>query len=892
MNDPINSQTSHLSDSDREVGVVPLMKTKTNHIPDFGEVIEVQNQSDYHETNKKLGKTLNSEEKNSIDESPKKTNFSISPLRILFVYKFVKLFIEILKYRVYYRNYKNLKNFHLTIINDLCVWQESLLTASKKKKIISTSKSFFSQTKVLNILSRIIRKIKNLINRKYPVISCNNRFFLAWKFFIFIITFFLLIIIPLFYCYDVNDNKSTIFYEITSIIEKSVSFLFLADIIINLNHTFYENGSEIKNRKKIIIFYLKSTFIYDLTSILGVYLMYKNDSIFQILILFKIKSLSSYLNSIENFLLSNFLEGLVKILIQMTKILYVAHILSCIFNLLSNQLIKNGHYSNSWILENNLLNSDWIEKYTNAYYWAITTLTTVGYGDITPKNNIEKIFSIFVMLLGSGMFAYNLNKLSNIFNDISKDQTEYNANLKILNLMMRRKNLNSELQNKVRNYFHYINKTENKKQLEKENEIFLKLSEDLQKEIVLNSNAAILKQSKFFCNNFSEEFLQNIVFKMKSKLFSPDEIIFEDFDSNPCIFFIAQGKAKIMYNNKFEGKKEYPIYELKAGETIGELNLISNDENKLICKSNTFSSLYLISRNDFLKTLDRFPDDKEKFHMIKDSIMLYRNYDMLFKKCKLCNSSHHLTEKCNLVVYQLYNAKILGQYINQIQTSKNKERIKYLRSIGKKKFVYFGKSEETESLFSIIKSRKEIEKGVDTYYPLKSLEINEKYQSFSDPSDKTEKTEKDKPSERAEKSFKTYLKSLKNNLFIDTQFKVRREEESGSILDKISSFDENDSPLRKDNASKISKINKKIYKESEIFDFSFDQYKNFISYFPHNNLKSVLRKSNLSLSAIKSRQKRIGRNFVQTDKRKIFETSKRLFKANKEMLNWGGKKNL
>jgi voltage-gated potassium channel Kch len=33
-------------------------------------------------------------------------------------------------------------------------------------------------------------------------------------------------------------------------------------------------------------------------------------------------------------------------------------------------------------------NEDWITKYVYSLYFASTTLTTVGYGDITPKNMI------------------------------------------------------------------------------------------------------------------------------------------------------------------------------------------------------------------------------------------------------------------------------------------------------------------------------------------------------------------------------------------------------------------------------------------------------------------------------------------------------------------------
>ncbi len=38
-------------------------------------------------------------------------------------------------------------------------------------------------------------------------------------------------------------------------------------------------------------------------------------------------------------------------------------------------------------------------------YWAIVTMTTVGYGDITPQTNIGKLISSLMMLLGWGILA-------------------------------------------------------------------------------------------------------------------------------------------------------------------------------------------------------------------------------------------------------------------------------------------------------------------------------------------------------------------------------------------------------------------------------------------------------------------------------------------------------
>ncbi len=38
-------------------------------------------------------------------------------------------------------------------------------------------------------------------------------------------------------------------------------------------------------------------------------------------------------------------------------------------------------------------------------YWAIVTLTTVGYGDITPQTMVGQSISVIIMLLGYGIIA-------------------------------------------------------------------------------------------------------------------------------------------------------------------------------------------------------------------------------------------------------------------------------------------------------------------------------------------------------------------------------------------------------------------------------------------------------------------------------------------------------
>ena len=41
------------------------------------------------------------------------------------------------------------------------------------------------------------------------------------------------------------------------------------------------------------------------------------------------------------------------------------------------------------------------QQYVVSLYWSFTTMTTLGYGDITPQNSSERIFAMACMLFGA-----------------------------------------------------------------------------------------------------------------------------------------------------------------------------------------------------------------------------------------------------------------------------------------------------------------------------------------------------------------------------------------------------------------------------------------------------------------------------------------------------------
>lgn len=53
--------------------------------------------------------------------------------------------------------------------------------------------------------------------------------------------------------------------------------------------------------------------------------------------------------------------------------------------------------------------------YTTAVYWVITTLTTVGYGDIKGYTPPEYFFQMVIEFLGIGVFSFLMNCISDLF---------------------------------------------------------------------------------------------------------------------------------------------------------------------------------------------------------------------------------------------------------------------------------------------------------------------------------------------------------------------------------------------------------------------------------------------------------------------------------------------
>lgn len=60
-------------------------------------------------------------------------------------------------------------------------------------------------------------------------------------------------------------------------------------------------------------------------------------------------------------------------------------------------------------------------SYIDALYFSAYTITTVGYGDITPKTDAGKIFTIFFLFTGVGIALYGLSLMASHFVEVREE---------------------------------------------------------------------------------------------------------------------------------------------------------------------------------------------------------------------------------------------------------------------------------------------------------------------------------------------------------------------------------------------------------------------------------------------------------------------------------------
>lgn len=125
-----------------------------------------------------------------------------------------------------------------------------------------------------------------------------------------------------------------------------------------------------------------------------------------------------------------------------------------------NQFDVEGPMYNSWVCDMGISPSsdaDAATRYLTAAYWSITTVSTIGYGDISPNLNskMELMFTTIVEFIGMFIFSYVVSNMASLVSNLNVKNKEFQSELDRFVEYMRDKNTPEVLAKRVVAYLNY-----------------------------------------------------------------------------------------------------------------------------------------------------------------------------------------------------------------------------------------------------------------------------------------------------------------------------------------------------------------------------------------------------------------------------------------------------
>jgi hypothetical protein len=101
----------------------------------------------------------------------------------------------------------------------------------------------------------------------------------------------------------------------------------------------------------------------------------------------------------------------------------------------------------TWIEAGGFEDYNLLELYFTSYYFTVTTITTVGYGDIRGNSSMERLICFFLHLIGVLTYSFASGSLTSIIANYD-EYNEINADkLHILNRMFKENQITADLYN-------------------------------------------------------------------------------------------------------------------------------------------------------------------------------------------------------------------------------------------------------------------------------------------------------------------------------------------------------------------------------------------------------------------------------------------------------------
>ncbi|KAE9340885.1 hypothetical protein PF008_g10900 [Phytophthora fragariae] len=456
------------------------------------------------------------------------------------------------------------------------------------------------------IINKKKQKINELAMPKY-IISPNGKFRVRWDLVSVTLICYNSVSIPfqLSFGASVAETISAIEY-----IQRVIDCFFIADILVNFASAYEEHGQIQVKLVKIAKKYLKSWFLLDFISAFPLYYIqgsyFRIPQLARLFLLFRLfrlvrmLTITRILNRLDYALL---LRSTVSSIFKFCMLVcFTSHWLSCFFFLISYD------QDDGWVATMELEDKGMYDKYVTSFYWAIMTMTTVGYGDIHPTTMHERIFAIVAMIIGAWIFAYGITNVVAMVTNLNGPDSRFQLRMDELNDYMDARELPMQLRYEIRE-FYFNARISAESKLVNEGKILAELSALLRSKIAFAINDSVLNKMPFFAGA-DHNFLMELALSMRMVCFPPLEEVILEGEIGEEMFFIFRGVVEIV-------KAGVQLGLLGQKQYFGEMAILNqNCLRTATVRTLCFCELRMLTREKFLIALAHYPTMKERIARI------------------------------------------------------------------------------------------------------------------------------------------------------------------------------------------------------------------------------------------------------------------------------------
>ncbi|XP_075676440.1 uncharacterized protein LOC113795069 isoform X2 [Dermatophagoides pteronyssinus] len=403
------------------------------------------------------------------------------------------------------------------------------------------------------------------------------------------------------------------------VIDLFVDVMFIIDILINFRTTYINKKDELViHPGKIAIHYLKGWFIIDLVAAIPFDLLLfgsQTDETTTLIGLLKTARLLRLVRVARK--IDRYSEyGAAVLILLVAGFALVAHWLACIWYAIGNAERPTLQRKIGWL--DHLANATYQfynpdgsggpsikSRYITSLYFTFSSLTSVGFGNVSPTTNTEKIFCILVMLCGSLMYASIFGNVSAIIQRLYSGTARYHTQLLRVREFIRFHQIPNPLRKRLEEYFQHAWTYSNGIDM---NMVLKGFPEFLQADICLHLNRNLLQNCAAF-KDASQGCLRAFSMRFKTTHAPPGDTLVHKGDVLVALYFIARGTIEILID-------DVVVQTLGKEDIFGENPLQTPTMGKSKCdvRALTYCDLHKISRSDLLQVLEMYPEFVESFN--------------------------------------------------------------------------------------------------------------------------------------------------------------------------------------------------------------------------------------------------------------------------------------